>query len=162
MLGGQFAALVRDDILRRGVSREDKINDIYGDAVERTAGLLWMSGDAEALVTLAWLSACVETQRSWADPPAQQAFEVMQRVGHYTTTVMKGNLHAAARRGNAAPVLCLFANSLPAFEVVIPRRWRMQGAPTAGAGWRYATGEATSTSGWRYAEGGTEQATLQP
>ena len=82
VLGDQFAALVWVDIKERGLSNEEKINDMFGDTVERTAGMLWITGDADPLVTLAWLSSCVETMTNWAAPAAQEAFVFLQEVGH--------------------------------------------------------------------------------
>ena len=55
---------------------------------------LWLLGDANSLITLAWLGACIDHGKDWASHEGRNAFEALQRTGHRAGADL-----APARRG---------------------------------------------------------------
>ena len=110
------AEITEDDITKRFIEKAGKIDEAHGDAIERTGALLWVTGDAADLITIAWIVACIETKTPWEDPEAQNLFEKLREVGHWTRTSDHKDRHAPARVSNTRKVACLAPSVLPPLQ----------------------------------------------
>ena len=93
-MGGDLSGLVQHDLYERGVSNVAKVNDQFGDTIERMAGIFWILGEADHLFTLAWLSACVEIGVHWLSPAAQGVSDTLKEIWPLRRHLQKRKTHS--------------------------------------------------------------------